>query len=133
MSIQHGRKRFSFVPKYETLKEVMIDSNLAAFGDAFANLIHSIYASHKNKRPTGTRVDSRILSEAIKKADLRYVMSSRVTRHKLADAAEALLGYAWLQGLISLNESVELLTKQEDAVDAFANLLIEIKKRLESH
>jgi hypothetical protein len=133
MSIQCGRQRFSFAPTYKTLKEVMIDANLAAFGDALANLIYSIYASHKNKRPTGTRVDSQILSDAIKNAGLRRVMSSRVTRHKLADAAEALLGYAWLQGMITLNESVELLMRQDDVVDAFTSLLLELKKRLESH
>lgn len=133
MSIQCGRKRFSFVPTYKTLREIMVEGNLAAFGDALANLIYSIYVSHKNKRPTGTRVDSQILSDAIKKADLRRVMPSRVTRHKLADAAEALLGYAWLQGLITLNESVELLVKQDEVVDAFTSLILEIKKRLESH
>lgn len=111
----------------------MIDSNLAAFGDAWANLIYSIYISYKCKSLTGTRVDSRILSEALKQADLRSFMPSRVTRHKLADAAEALLGYSWLQGFITLNESIELLIRRDEVVDAFTILLLEIKQRFESY
>ncbi len=115
------------------MTEIMIDSNLAAFGDAWANLIYSIYVSYKCESLTGTRVGSRILSEALKQADLRNLMPSRVTRHKLADAAEALLGYAWLQEFISINESIDLLLRGDEIIDAFTILLLEIKKRLESH
>ena len=132
MPIQNGRKRFPFVPTYQTLTEVMVDSNLAAFGDTWANLIYSIYVSYKCKSLTGTRVGSRILSEALKQEDLRNLMPSRVTRHKLADAAEALLGYAWLKGVISINESIGLLLRGDEVIDAFTILLLEIKKRLES-
>ena len=60
-------------------------------------------------------------------------MPSRVTRHKLADAAEAILGYAWLQGFITINESINLLLKRDEVVDAFTILLLEIKTRFISH
>jgi hypothetical protein len=111
----------------------MADKDLASFGDAVANLIFSMYVSHKNSRPTGTRVDSQILSDALKKTDLRQVLPSRMTRHKLADAAEALLGYAWLHGAITLTESIKLIMRKDGAIDAFALLLLTIKKRLECH
>lgn len=127
------RKRFSFTPTYKTLKEAMNDHNLATFGDACANLMYSLYLSCQNGKPTGVKADGRMLSEAMKQAGLRDFMSSRVTRHKLADAAEALLAYAWLQSFITLTESVELLARHEDVVDAFTSLLLEVKKRLEHY
>lgn len=127
------RKRFSFTPTYNTLKEIMNDHNLAALGDAFANLMYSLGLSCQNGKQTGAKADGRMLSEAMKQAGLRDLMSSRVTRHKLADAAEALLAYAWLQSFITLTESVELLARHENVVDAFTSLLLEVKKRLEHY
>lgn len=127
------RKRFSFAPTHKTLKGVMNDHNLATLGDACANLMYSLCLSCQNGKPTGAKADGRMLSEAMKQAGLRNLMSSRVTRHKLADAAEALLAYAWLQSFITLTESVELLARHEDVVDAFTSLLLEVKKRLEHY
>ncbi|MCK4933921.1 hypothetical protein KAS06_04550 [Candidatus Bathyarchaeota archaeon] len=108
----------------------MNDHSLAALGDACTNLMYSLYLSCKYEKPTGAKVDGQTLSEAMKQAGLRDFMSSRVTRHKLADAAEALLAYAWLQNFITLTESVELLVRCDDVVDAFTSLLLVVKKRL---
>ena len=56
-------------------------------------------------------------------------MPSRMSTHTLADAAEALLVYAWLCGKIGLDESVEAITKGKEPVDGLVRLLRQAKER----
>lgn len=123
-------KRFSFMPTYKTIREIMIDQNLASLGDAYINLIYSLYLSTKTREPTGTKVDSRMLSNALRRAGLRRFLPSRIDRHKQADAAEALLVYVWLQGLTAIKEAVSIMMKYEDYTEAFSSLLSDAKKKL---
>jgi hypothetical protein len=53
-----------------------------------------------------------------------------MTRHGLADAAEALLVYAWLNGRITLDDSVAIMGKAEGAVEGLSELLASAKKRV---
>jgi len=57
-------------------------------------------------------------------------MQARMSRHMLADAAEALIVYAWLHNYITLDESVETLEKADDPVGGFGKLLTTIKSRI---
>lgn len=57
-------------------------------------------------------------------------MSSRVDRHRLADAAESLLVYLWLQGRTTIAESLNILMKHTDTTEAFSSLLSHAKKEL---
>lgn len=50
--------------------------------------------------------------------------------HALADAAEALLVYAWLQDAITLEESVATLERSDDAIEGLAQLLTAIRKKV---
>ena len=78
----------------------------------------------------GTKVSSRILSQALKKASLREFLPRRMDRHMIGDAAEALVVYAWMQGVITIKESVTVLLPSDNAVEAFARLLLLAKERL---
>jgi len=124
------KKRFSFTPTYKTIREILVDHRLAVLGDAYTNLIYSLYISIKAGRPAGGKADSRMLSKALKQAGLRNLLASRVDRHKQADAAEALLVYVWLQGLTTITEDVGTLTEHENVVEAFSFLLSKAKKKL---
>ncbi len=84
----------------------------------------------KTGKPTGAKADSFMLANALKKAGLRDLMPSRVDRHKQADAAEALLVYVWLQGLTTITESVNILTKYTNVAEAFSFLLSNARKKL---
>lgn len=128
---QRKNKQFPFAPTYKTTQEVLIDHNLAALGDAYTNLIYSLYLSIKTGKPVGAKANSRMLSKALKEAGLREFIPSRVDRHKQADAAEALLVYVWLQGLTSITESIDILIKHKNVDEAFSSLLSEAKKKLE--
>jgi hypothetical protein len=119
----------SFLPKYETLTEVLMDQKLAKLGDAYVNFLYSLVLSKKNKEPTGTKVKGRILADAFKKSGLRKFLPSRITRHKQADAAEALIVYAWIQGHMKMEEGLEILEQYEDNVEAFSFLLLSAKEK----
>lgn len=127
------RKRIaSLAPVHKTVNAVLTDVDLAKLGDAYTNLVYSLYLSIRTGKPTGRKTEGNILSEALKQAGLKLFLPSRMDRHGLADAAESLLVHVWLTGLMTLGESVSLMAKHRDAVDAFDSLLSVALKRLES-
>lgn len=121
---------YTFMPKYKTLREVLIDQHLAALGDAYANFVYSLALSEKKGEPTGAKVDNRILSQALKKAGLREALPKRTPRHKQADAAEALIVYAWMLNAVTIHEGVKILQGSKDVVEAFCSLLLEAREKL---
>ena len=122
---------FDFIPKYESLSEVLLDQNLAKLGDAYVNFLYSLVLSKKEGKPTGTKVKSRLLADAFKKAGLRKFLPSRINRHKQADAAEALLVYAWIRGSVTMEEGQKILEENEDEIEAFTVLLLTAKRNLD--
>lgn len=123
-------EKFIFAKKHQTLAEVLMDHELASLGDAYVNFVYSMALSQKKGKPSGARVKGSVLAEAIKRTDLRQYMPTRVSRHVMADAAEALAVYAWLQNYITLEESVEILCRREENIEGFIELLQTIKKRI---
>lgn len=121
---------FNFISNLENLQEVLSNHKLAALGDAYVNFLYSLAISKKSGEPAGAKVDSRILAEALRKAGLREYLPSRTDRHKQADAAEALIVYAWLKGSIPLEEGVRILEGYKDGVEGFCSLLVLAKKKL---
>ena len=122
---------FTLTQQYETLNEVLMDQKLAALGDAYANFVYSVALSKRKGEPTGAKVDSRLLAKALKKAGLRKLLPSRIDRHKQADAAEALIVYAWIQGSMTIEEGVSILEQGEDMVEAFCSFLLTAKRKLD--
>jgi hypothetical protein len=120
----------SFAPQYTCLKDVLNDQDLARLGDAYVNFIYSIALSKRENKATGAKVSSRVLAQALKRAELRGLLPRRMDRHALGDAAEALVAYAYLYGAISIEESVETLLSVDSHVEGFANLLCQAKERL---
>lgn len=124
------REMFPFISSYGNLREILTDHKLAALGDAFVNFVYSLALSKKMGEPTGARVDGRILAVSLRRARLRDLLPPRTDRHNQADAAEALIVYAWIQGLMTIEEGVTLLERHEDATEAFCSLLLTVKKKL---
>jgi len=123
-------KTFSFIKTHRNLAEVLTDHKLASLGDTYINFVYSLALSDRRGKPSGAKVKGGVLAEAVKKAGLRGYMPSRMTRHMLADAAEALIVYAWLYNYITLEESVAMLEKTDDSVEGFSQLLATIKSRI---
>ena len=122
---------FAFVSQYRNLREVLMDQKLAALGDAYVNLLYSLALSKRKGEPTGAKADNRLLAEALRKVGLRSFLPPRIDRHKQADAAEALIVYAWVRGSMTMEEGVTILEQGEDTVDAFCSFLLTAKKKLD--
>jgi hypothetical protein len=122
---------FEFTPQYESLSEVLMDQKLASLGDAYVNFLYSLALSKKKGEPTGTKVKGRLLADAFKKAELRKFMPSRIDRHKKADAAEALIVYAWIRGSMTMEEGLKILEQNRDEVEVFSLLLLTAKSKLD--
>jgi hypothetical protein len=125
-----GRKRFAFAPTFRAAKEAVLDKDLAKLGDAYTNFVYSLFLSERAGGSAGGKVSGHVLSEALKRAGLRDLLPLRADRHEQADAAEALLVYAWLQGSATITEHVEILVKKKDSIDAFTSLLSQVKDTL---
>jgi hypothetical protein len=109
---------------------VLKDHELASLGDAYINFAYSLALSKRTGRPAGAKVKGVALREALKKAGLRELLPSRMTRHKLADAAEALTVYAWLQDYLTLSETVSTLEEADNLNGGLCKLLLMIANRI---
>jgi hypothetical protein len=123
-------KKFSFIKNHGNLTEILTDHKLASLGDAYINFVYSLALSERKRQPTGAKVKGRVLAEALKKVGLREHMPSRITRHMLADAAEALIVYSWLHDYISLEESVATVGKTDDLAEGLSQLLAMAKNKI---
>ena len=118
---------FSFVKAYKNIAEVLTDHGLASLGDTYVNFAYSLALSNRRGEPLGVKVKGSALAEALKKAGLRDYLPSRMTRHMLADAAEALIVYAWLHDYVTLKETVTTLENTSNLVEGLTLLLVKIK------
>ena len=117
--------------EHSTLGEILLDGKLAEFGDSYVNFIYSLALSMKEGVPQGARVQGMVLSQALRKANLRGFLPNRSDRHIQADAAEALIAFSWIKEIVSLEESVDiLLDNLNEPSEAFTVLLKLIIKRL---
>jgi hypothetical protein len=121
---------FSFAQTHRSLADVLKDHELASLGDAYINFAYSLALSSRKGRPVGVKVKGETLADALKKTGLREYAPSRMTRHTLADAAEALIVYAWLQGYLTLEETVSTLEKADDLVQGLSKLLLTMAKKI---
>ena len=109
---------------------MLTDKKLASLGDSYINFVYSLMLSNKKGKPVGLRMKGKMLAEALRRAGLRDYLPSRMTKHTLADAAEALIVYGWLQKLITIEKSVAIMEKTEDPVEGLRQLLSTVRKRI---
>jgi len=118
------------------------DKGLSTLGDSLINFIYSLALSEYIGRPRGGRVPNASLAIAMERAGLRELIPPRTDKHGKGDIAEALIAYAWLEGVITIDEAVEILIAgftedilhpyrgKEALGTALAGLLRVIKERL---
>ncbi|AFK22324.1 ribonuclease III family protein [Pyrococcus sp. ST04] len=121
-----------------------MDKGLAKFGDSLINFLYSLALTEFLGRPTGDRVPNASLAIALDIAGLSKGLR-RMDKHAKGDYAEALIAEAWLKGLITEREAVEIIkenltndvldfSKKKEAIGrALAPLLKIVSERLESH
>ena len=98
-------------------KTIGTDKGLAKIGDGIVNLTYSVAKSiyltknSPNNRVirTGLKVSKTILSNALKNANMRNFAKNRADAHDIADTAEALVAYVWINKNMTLKEIIDLL------------------------
>ncbi len=116
----------------QTLTTVLTDGGMAQFGDALLNFAYSLALTETTGRPKGIKVPDKTLAEAAVKSGLRKRLSRRVGRGDVANSLEALLGFAWLHKLMTLDEIVVCLKAESTAPsENFAKLAEVALARLE--
>jgi hypothetical protein len=109
---------------------VLANRDLASLGDAYINFAYSLALSKKTGRPFGVKVKGSVLAEALRNSGLRKYLPSRMTKHVLADAAEALIVYAWLTEAITLEEAVRIMAENQEPVAGLTRLLVTVKNKV---
>ena len=126
-SFKHSER---FLKSYTSLSQVLTDKPLAALGDAYVNFVYSLALSKRIGKPKGKKMKGAPLADAVRKAGLRESLPTRIDKHAISDAAEALLVYAWLNNIITLEESVEVLEKTGDLENGLTQLLLKAKEKI---
>ena len=136
--------------KINSQKNIGTDKGLAKIGDGIVNLAYSvaksIYLTRNNSNKeavrTGLKVSKKILSNALKNANMKNFAKNRADAHDLANTVEAIVAYVWLSNKMSLKEIIDFLTENfsgtlqgrideiNNAINAFTNLLNYTKKFL---
>jgi len=105
------------------LTKILRDRKLAQFGDSLLNFSYSLAVTRTTKQPVGIKVKDKLLADAATKAGLRKYLPRRVDAGDVANSLEALVGEAWLEERLTLEEIVACLVPDEiDQSKGFVNL-----------
>jgi hypothetical protein len=115
----------------DSLQQVMRDKQLASLGDAYVNFVYSLALTHLKGYPQGTKVSDKILAQALKLAGLRDHLGTRVVKKDLANASESILAEAYRKKLLTIEESVQVISQHpEDPTAGLSDLLKMAAERL---
>lgn len=110
----------------ETLRQVIRNKQLASLGDAFVNFVYSLALTQANGKPQSVKVSDRILADAFKLAGLRKYLGTRISKKDLANASESLLVDAYQKKLITIEESVRILSEDPNGLQAGLSQLMKL-------
>lgn len=96
-------------PLLSHLRGIVRNHDLAKFGDVLTNFIYSLAKTRIKKYPFGEHVYDKVLAEAMRQTNLRELMPSRITSGQIGDGAEALIGHAFLEEILAIEEMVALI------------------------
>ncbi len=110
----------------EPIQRAVRNRQLASLGDAFINFVYSLALTQISGHPKGVKVSDKILSEAFKLAGLRQYLGTRLSKKDLANASESLLMEAYRKQLLTIEESVRVLTQNPDGPQAGLSDLLKL-------
>lgn len=108
----------------DPLRQILRDRQLASLGDAYVNFVYSLALTKIKGCPQGTKVSDRALADAFKQAGLRDHLGTRVAKSDLANASESILVEAYRRKLLTIEESVQVISQHpEDLILGISELL----------
>lgn len=121
------------------LRKILLSKELAHLGDFLVNFVYTSVKIINFSIPGSVHVWDYCLKNAIDKAELRIHLGKKTKPDKVADAAEALVAFAYYTKLLSLDDMIEIITEiliaedfksekseKEACTEAFGVLLKEI-------
>ena len=97
--------------QHKSVEEIMNDKGHAKVGDGIVNLCYSLAKSKVLGHATGEKVRDSVLARAIRPTDVYKHMSRRTDSGRAADAYEAIMAYLWMTGKITIQDTVDALSK----------------------
>ena len=92
------------------LRPIMRNHDLAKFGDILTNFVYSLAKTKVFNTPFGEHVFDKSLAEALRSLHLRELLPSNITTGEIGDGAEALIGYAYLNKIMSIEDYVSQIS-----------------------
>ncbi len=80
---------------------------MAKLGDEIINMVYSLAESLFINKLTGEKINATVLAESMRLSELRHLAKSRANAHSIADSAEAVIAYAFLQEKMTISEMVD--------------------------
>ena len=133
----------NMIPDIGSLRDIGTSKRLAKFGDIVVNMAYSLALTVKTKRIDAAKVSKKILSNALKQADMKKYAKSRANSHDMANTAEAFVGYMYIKERWSAEKIAKVLIKVlqkydfssykeeiDGSIVAFKSLLRIIKKEI---
>ena len=117
----------------EILRQVMRNKQQASLGDAFVNFVYSLALTQTSGEPQAVKVSDRILADAFKLAGLRKYLGTRISKKDLANASESLLVEAYQRNLLTIEESVGIITQNPDDLEAGLSTLLKLAAERVGH
>ncbi len=137
-----------------SIQDAMHSPTYYKLGDAIANLVYCMSKAKITMDLDGrldivgsSKVSARILREAITRANAKAKsqVGAKGGAHEIADVAEAILAYGWLNNMVTIEECAELVARpviakkpaklreeweafSEGFSDVFAKILLSSKK-----
>ncbi len=118
----------------KNIEDILRDKGLASFGDSLVNFLSSLAVTKSLGKPAGLRINNKILAEAVRRSRLRSLIPRRTDRKAAGNYAEAIIAYAWLEGIITTDGFIKMLMNDLDnPVNAFKNIIEKILEDLMQH
>lgn len=95
-----------------SLRAILESKDLAQLGDFLVNFVYSTVKIGIKGSSGSTHVWDSSLRDAMEQSNLRQKLGKRTKPGRVADAAEAFIAYSYFQGIMSLDEMVEYLSRR---------------------
>ncbi|RLE97104.1 MAG: hypothetical protein DRJ63_09595 [Thermoprotei archaeon] len=111
--------------------KLVLNKAYAQLGDSILNFVVSAGLTFALKKPCGIKVADKILRRIITKEEILSIVEKTVfTEMEKEDILEALIAYAWLKGIVSIDELIEEAAKGADVEESTKRVLSKIVHKL---
>lgn len=120
------------------LEEILLEHDLAKFGDSVVNFIYNMAVYQAQHKLQGVKVWDRCLAVACKNSPLKDYLTSQKKPGDIADAVEAFIGYLVIENRAIIEDMISILTRylninfttfsdeQNQCSEAFSKLLVQL-------